>query len=377
MGKKLTLKYAQQLAKKHKGKCLSTEYVNARTPMKWQCDKKHIWPAPLGRISNNHWCPICSGKKKHTLQDCIDYAHKYNGGCLSKHYNYKGKQKWQCEKGHIWKARFNVMSGRNTWCYVCYLNNLVEKNTIRISNEINKVVKKYKAKILVGYINWKTKLTILCKNGHIFKTTPSNLLSTNKSWCKECFVEKERCGLGVVKEIVESRGGKCLENKYINYCTKMKISCELGHEWKTSLQKLRIGRWCPICSHADGRKSRELMYNILKNIFPDYTILVNYRGLDWLRGKRNSKMELDFYIFNKDKSFTLGIEYDGKQHFQPVKKFGGKQGLKETKQRDCRKTKLIKQHPEDVKHFVRFNYKEKLTEEYIIKKLFRCCKITQ
>ena len=42
-----------------KGICLSTEYINCRTKMKWQCDKEHIWEATFKSIRTDRWCKKC------------------------------------------------------------------------------------------------------------------------------------------------------------------------------------------------------------------------------------------------------------------------------------------------------------------------------
>ena len=48
----------------------------------------------------------------------------------------------------------------------------------------------------------------------------------------------------------------------------------------------------------------------------------------------------------------------------------GERGGKEINiRRDKLKNKKIAQNSQDVKYFIRFNYKEKITKEYVIKKL--------
>lgn len=45
------------------GECLSTDYQNARTNMKWQCDLGHQWEATSGSIKSGTWCPNCAPKR--------------------------------------------------------------------------------------------------------------------------------------------------------------------------------------------------------------------------------------------------------------------------------------------------------------------------
>ena len=72
-------------------------------------------------------------------------------------------------------------------------------------------------------------------------------------------------------------------------------------------------------------------------------------------------MELDIYIAD----LKLAIEYDGKQHFKPIDFWGGIEQYQKTQHRDQLKNKLIAEHPEEVKHFIRIPYWEKLTEENV------------
>jgi len=53
----------REMARNRKGKCLSKIYVNARTKLKWKCEKGHIWEAVSDSIRRGRWCPCCAKKK--------------------------------------------------------------------------------------------------------------------------------------------------------------------------------------------------------------------------------------------------------------------------------------------------------------------------
>ena len=55
-------------------------------------------------------------------------------------------------------------------------------------------------------------------------------------------------------------------------------------------------------------------------------------------------LKFDFAIFNNNDNLIKLIEYDGKQHFEPVEKFGGEEKLKIQQERDNRKNKYCKEH---------------------------------
>lgn len=85
--------------------------------------------------------------------------------------------------------------------------------------------------------------------------------------------------------------------------------------------------------------------------FTNLTVL--YRAEDMIKdGKKRSKFDdckyiytlrFDFAIMQNDKLLGL-IEYDGKQHFEPIEFFGGEDGFRQTKERDEIKNTYCKDH---------------------------------
>ena len=98
--------------------------------------------------------------------------------------------------------------------------------------------------------------------------------------------------------------------------------------------------------------SETILYYMVQKLCPNKTILRHYRPafLDYL--------ELDVYI----KELNLGIEYQGLQHFKPVKHWGGELALEKTKERDKRKKALCKK--EKIK-LIYFYYDEDLSEDIV------------
>ena len=91
MTEKLTIKEMQELAKSRGGKCLSTEYINALTKLKWQCEEGHTWEAKPHDIKSGHWCPYCAvkmraSKVRLTIEEMQELANVKGGKCLSTEY---------------------------------------------------------------------------------------------------------------------------------------------------------------------------------------------------------------------------------------------------------------------------------------------------
>jgi len=70
------IKEMQQIALGRGGWCLSTEYVNNKTKLWWQCSEGHIWDAAPGNVKNGgNWCPECH--KNNRKQGLKNYNRNY------------------------------------------------------------------------------------------------------------------------------------------------------------------------------------------------------------------------------------------------------------------------------------------------------------
>ncbi|QSO48768.1 PDDEXK family nuclease [Alicyclobacillus mengziensis] len=103
---------------------------------------------------------------------------------------------------------------------------------------------------------------------------------------------------------------------------------------------------------GDAWTSETILYQIMCRLFPKERILRHYRGPE-LAG-----LELDVYLPDR----KLGIEYQGIQHFQPVKHWGGDESLKRTQERDERKRNLCGGNGITL---IYFYHNENLSEELV------------
>lgn len=115
----------QNLACNHHGKCLTSAYTNQRQKLLWECKNGHQWISSVNSVLySGSWCPYCAGNKKLTLSGLQQLAEQKGGNCLSSQYvNSKTKLLWQCAQGHLWQATAFSIKVRNSWCPVCYKNN--------------------------------------------------------------------------------------------------------------------------------------------------------------------------------------------------------------------------------------------------------------
>ncbi len=116
----LSIETMRAMAKERGGACLSTTYVNLRTPLEWRCAFRHEWTATGGSIRHGHtWCPTCAWRYPGTLDGMQRLAADRNGKCLSTECNsHRTMLVWQCERRHRFEA--TAMAARSgVWCPRC------------------------------------------------------------------------------------------------------------------------------------------------------------------------------------------------------------------------------------------------------------------
>ncbi len=85
---------------------------------------------------------------------------------------------------------------------------------------------------------------------------------------------------------------------------------------------------------GEGWPSETQLYLQIRNALPDYDVQQHYSPY-WL-----DRQHLDIYIHELD----VALEYQGKQHDEPVEFFGGQQAYEQNKERDARKKRLCKMY---------------------------------
>ena len=101
---------------------------------------------------------------------------------------------------------------------------------------------------------------------------------------------------------------------YISNKYKVIIECPIHGNFLQSTDKHLNGHGCPKCVLYKLENTISLL---LDNNNIKYN--KNYKEFKWLINDINHSLELDFYI----PEYNIAIECQGKQHFEPVEKFGG------------------------------------------------------
>jgi uncharacterized protein YkuJ len=321
------LQKAKGYANSRGGICLSEEYINSKSYLKWKCfylEHDTFETTYDNAVSHNKWCPECAGffSPEKLIYKAKQYAISRGGECISDACLDKTSALlWDCKKpGHNpWKAKYNIVD-KNNWCYDCGIEAISKKNTLSNGLDLAKKLASDKGGICLSteYINNSIKMLWKCFYLHhnTWESQYSNV--RNGKWCPECsgLLSSPEAYLEKAKEKARSRDGECLSNEYENNQTKMLWKCShKSHPiWSASYANVvNHDRWCPKCSdflyYKEG-KIRNLLSYLLNTEFekikPEWNI----------NPKTGLCLELDGY----SKDLELAFEFQGRHHYE--KAFG-------------------------------------------------------
>jgi hypothetical protein len=247
---RLTLDVFQRIALQKGGHCLSREYLNSSSLLRWRCGDGHEWLARPSSINAGTWCPRCARNQRLKLEEMQEIAKQRSGNCLSiKYKNGRAALLWECNRGHRWRASpANVKSGnwrKGTWCPKCY--NYRRHFRAKRSIEEMRTLAMARGGVCISseYVSSKTKLIWQCAQGHRWQALPTSVVQG--TWCPLC-AHNQPIGLSQLQEIATSRGGLCLSEEYLNERTALLWRCSSGHKWKATPSKVKRGSWCPLCA---------------------------------------------------------------------------------------------------------------------------------
>ena len=211
------------------------------------------------------------------------------------------------------------------------------------------------------YISENKKLKYKCECGNIDYISFKSFRMGRR--CRECWsgrISSSRIKYSIedINNIFKSKNCLLLSKEY-HPKKKLEYICSCGNESVISLQKFINGQRCNNCSESIGEReiSLYLKYNNIKYI-KEYI----FQGC-----KYKKLLPFDFALFDENNNLTLLIEYDGQQHFEPIKYFGGEKKFLLTKIRDNIKNKYCEENNIPLLRIPYYDYKK--IEEIICSKL--------
>lgn len=234
-----------------------------------------------------------------------------------------------CEQYFYQKPKSH-MNGRG--CSVCGLKKQIESSTyttlefVKKAKDVHGNLYGYEN---VEYIKSHIKINIFCKKCNIyFSQRPTcHLLGQG---CPKCrYVSSAKSNRknreSFIQKAKEVHGGiyKYDSIKYKDRKTNVDIFCTLCESYFSQTPKVHLrGHGCNICNISRGER--------------DIILFLNNNNVAYIREwtehncKNEATLRFDFYLPN----FNTLIEYDGLQHYKPIKQFGGMKEFEKTQKRD-------------------------------------------
>jgi hypothetical protein len=298
---------------------------------------EEILITPKTFINNGSRCSICADNTKMTYEHVKDYI-EGNSGCKllsTEYHNSKAILSLQCSCGNKFATTFSYFKHENKrQCNDCGHENNINSQK-HDYGKVKSIIESADC-ILVSkeYVNNSTPMDIICSKGHSFSKRFSDF--NPDSPCPQCSNEKKsedsRYSYEYVKEFIENENYRLLSSNYRNNRHKLLLLCNSGHEFSMPFGSFSAGQRCPKCNISKGEKK-----------IRDYLTKNNYNLKEQLtfdKCKYKKLLPFDFAILDKNNEVLCLVEYDGKQHFEPVEHFGGEKSFTLTKIRDAIKNKF-------------------------------------
>ena len=309
-------------------------YVNNKNHVIITCPEHgDFLQTPFGHLKGNG-CPKCSGRNRNT-DDFVKIAKEVHG----ERYNYSktiyvnalSKVEIICHQhGSFWQEANSHLQGCG--CPICSAENM-GRNKSNTEYFIKRAVEIHGNRYdysKTNYIGSEQRVCITCKeHGDFYQIASNHLCGAN---CPECSKKESSDKLRMsTHEFVERanaiHGWKYDYSKveYINTKTKVCIICpNHGDFWQLPSAHLK-GHGCSKCKKSLGEQQ------IIK--------VLDFYNVDYEQQKKipntslfcnNRYIYVDFYI----PKYNLIIEYQGEQHYKPIKWFGGVTQFEKQKERD-------------------------------------------
>lgn len=260
--------------------------------------------------------------------------------------------------GEFWQTPHTHLSGCG--CKKC----AIEKNANKYKSDTTDFINKSKKVHGDNYIYDKTeykgafvKVCITClTHGDFYQAPTKHLSGCGCSKCNGGVSINQEEFIAKAKDIHKDKYDYS-KTKYINYFTKVCITCPIhGDFWQIPSNHIHKTKpeGCPKC--ASSKMESEIRHFLLENNIS----FEEQKHFKWL-----GKQSLDFYLPSKN----IGIECQGRQHFESIDHFGGDDGLKTILERDERKYNLCTKNNVDIIYYIhKENEKDIFNKNYIINK---------
>ena len=313
-------------------------YIDSKTPIAIICSEHGVfWQRPNLHL-NGRGCPKCAYLKKGCSQRLSKdvfiekaikvHGYKYDYSFIT-YKNARTKINIVCpEHGLFAQAPGSHLSGNG--CPVCGNIKIGDSKRLAVTEFIKRANAIHNGKYdytLIDYKNVTSKIKIICPVHGVFSQIASiHLLGGG---CRDCGYDqvsiKNRISkIDMIERFKNVHGDKYDYSKvdYNVVKDKIKIICPVHGAFYQVAFDHASGNGCPKCQESQGERKISLFLTEHKILF-----IPEYRFPDCVDKK---PLPFDFYL----PDFNTVIEYQGLQHYEPFKRWGGQAMLDYVKRHD-------------------------------------------
>ena len=308
--------FLAEMSVKHPDIEVLDTYKNSTTALRCRCLKDacgHEWMSTPHNLLSGCGCPKCGGTLRKTHAQFVDDLHLVNAGVevIGKYRNQQSKVRVKCSiDGFEWDAwPENLLKGHGCpKCSASAASRLYAKEHTVFIHELATI--NPNITVLGQYKNRTTKLRCRCLvDGNEWMAAPAGLLSGQG--CPECkrdvLRKRAKSQEQFQSEMHDINQDVDIVGQYKNAYTKITCRCKTcGHMWDAWPTNLLRLQGCPECASSRGEKAISLFLSRHGIQFEQF-----YK-FDDCRHQR--PLPFDFFL----PDYNLCIEFDGKQHFEPI-----------------------------------------------------------
>ena len=309
-------------------------YVNGHTKIRVKHNKcGNVYKVTPNNFLHGVRCPYCSSKTKKTNEQFTQEVYDLVGNeytFLDTYVNTLTRLRVKhnkCDNIYTVTPAHFISGSRCPYC-----NGNAKKTDTEFKQEVYDLVGNEYA-FLDPYVNSATKIRVkhnMC--GNVYEVEPNSFLRGNR--CPYCSSTARKTNEQFKKEVFGLVGDEYIFlDPYVNADTKIKVK----HNKCNTIYEVRPysfleGDRCPYCNSPKGET---IISKILDTFDIDYEYQKTFDDL-----KDTQPLSYDFYI----PSQSILIEYQGKQHYEPIDYFGGGSKFKLQQKHDQMKANYAKDH---------------------------------
>jgi|ERR1035437_1203103 hypothetical protein len=336
----------------------------------WLCSKHtgYSWRTRITRrTTDGNGCRKCAKMLPNNLAEtnsdiCKQWDYTRNFPLVPENFNVSSFEKvfWICSKDstHSWDATIRTRVYHGSDCPICSGMKTFSGNSIVVTHNylldewhpsLNKDLKPedFKSGSSHDVIWWRCKTE---NPEHVWDSTINNRTSGKGQGCPYCSGQRvcSTNNLAYLRPDI-AKEWNILKNNGLTPLDVTKSStkpvwwiCEHFHEWTStvSARTSKNNNGCKVCNGKKYKGEVMVEYFLKTNKINKmkYEPQKKFNDCKGIASQRKMKLAFDFAVYDGEKLFCL-IEFDGKQHFEPVKRFGGEKGFKKVQTNDAIKNK--------------------------------------